>query len=115
MDSKLKTYLGFASKAGKLLFGMAKAAESAKRGKTGLIVYASDISPKSQKELLFTAKQYNVQAMLLPCTTDELENATGRKGSVISVEDDSFAKAVKERLNSIKENQEGTCDGKIQN
>ena len=104
MDSKLETYFGFASKAGKLQFGMAKTEESAKRHKSKLIVISADISPKSRKEMLFIAEQYGVDTIELNCGSEELENATGRRGSVISVEDDSFAKAVSQRFNSLNEN-----------
>lgn len=102
MESKLETYLGFAAKAGKLKFGMAKTEESAAKRKSKLIIIANDISEKSKKEMLFTANKYGVTAVVLSCTS-ELEKATGSHGSVISVEDESFAKAVIERLNSLKE------------
>ena len=53
MQSKVLTLLGFASKAGKLQFGMAKSGESVKSGKSALLICACDVSDKSKKEVAF--------------------------------------------------------------
>ncbi|MBQ0084464.1 MAG: ribosomal L7Ae/L30e/S12e/Gadd45 family protein [Clostridiales bacterium] len=101
MESKIKTYLGFASKAGKLKFGMAKTEESAKKGKAELIAFANDVSDKTKKEILFIGNKYNVAVVPLGFSGDELEKAVGSRCLVLALEDNSFAKAIKNSIESI--------------
>lgn len=99
MDSKLQTYLGFASKSGNLQFGFAKTEESAKRKKAKLIVFSGGISEKTKKEIFFISEKYGVRAAEICCTNDEFQKATGKPGLVVAIEDESFASAVEKRLN----------------
>ncbi len=96
MNNKILTLLGFASKAGKLSFGMDMSLASIKAGKSSLIVCASDVSDKSKKEIGFHTQNKNVPFIFL---TDEdidtVSKAVGRKCGIISVNDKSFADAIK--------------------
>lgn len=94
MQNKTLTLLGFASKAGKLAYGMQKSCESLKNGKTKLIVCAVDISKKTLKEITFFACSKNVKIVTLNVTVDGLSAAVGRKCGVVSVNDDGFAQAI---------------------
>ncbi len=60
--NKILTLLGFASKAGKLSFGMNDTKTSLDKSKSKLIIVANDVSPKSQKEIKFFSakKQINI-------------------------------------------------------
>ena len=60
MNNKILTLLGFASKAGKLSFGMDMSIASIKAGKSSLVVAAFDVSDKSKKEINFHAQIKNV-------------------------------------------------------
>ncbi len=95
MSSKALTLLGFASKAGKLQFGMQKTDESIKKNKTKLIVTACDLSDKSKKEILFFARNKNISVVTLnEVTIEKLSTAVGRKCGIISVNDEGFADAI---------------------
>ena len=95
MKSKTLTLLGFASKAGKLAFGMQKTIEVLKKNKVYLIVTACDLSEKSKKEILFFTSNKNVNVVTLKDVTVEgLSTAVGRKCGVISVLDNGFADAI---------------------
>ncbi len=95
MTSKTLTLLGFASKAGKLGYGMQKAIEFIKNNKSRLIVTACDLSDKSKKEILFFASNKNVPVVTLNnVTVENLSAAVGRKCGVISVNDNGFADAI---------------------
>ena len=96
MNNKILTLLGFASKAGKLSYGQAASLEAMQRQKTKLLVIASDVSAKSQKELKFHAEKYNAPYLILECVAiTELSNAVGRNCGAVSVNDNSFADAIK--------------------
>ena len=96
MNNKILTLLGFASKAGKLSYGQAASFETMAKHKTKLLVIACDVSAKSQKELKFHAEKNKIPFLILQETgITELTNAVGRSCGVVSVNDDSFADAIK--------------------
>ncbi len=96
MNNKMLTLLGFASKAGRLAYGQAASLEAMQRQKTKLLVIASDLSVKSQKELKFHAEKNNTQYLVLQeIGIAELSNAVGRSCGAVSVNDGSFADAIK--------------------
>ncbi len=99
MQSKVLTLLGFASKAGKLCYGMDKTCEFLKANKTKLVVVAFDVSQKSKKEISFFAHNKDVIAVTLEdVTIEQLSTAVGRKCGIISVNDDGFAEAISKIL-----------------
>ena len=96
MNNKVLTLLGFASKAGKLSFGMDMSLASVKSGKSFLVVSAFDVSEKSKKEINFHTQNKNVQFIVLTdIDIDTVSKAVGRKCGIISVNDKSFADAIK--------------------
>lgn len=87
--------MGFASKAGKLGFGMQAAVTCLRQGKSSLVVTACDISPKSQKEVLFFAHSKNVpQITFKEISIKMMSDAVGKKCGIISVNDGGFADAI---------------------
>lgn len=106
MKNKVLTLLGFASKAHKLQFGMAKSSESVKNNKSKLLVCASDISEKTKKEIDFFSHNKNLKWFVLnQVTIDELSAAVGRKCGVISVDDNGFAEAISKILGGCANDQ----------
>ncbi len=93
MNSKTLTLLGFASKAGKLGFGMDAAVGSLKGKKAHLIVVADDVSEKSRKEITYYAAE-RVPIIVLDCDMQTLSKAVGRKCGIISVNDKGFALSI---------------------
>lgn len=91
MTDKALTLLGFASKAGALCFGAANTEYAVRRGKAKGVFFASDISAKSRKEILFHCGKFGVKAFELENTgIDRLTGAVGRKCGVVAVLDDKF-------------------------
>ena len=97
MSNKTLTLLGFASKAGKLSYGFAKVLEALNQNKARLVLAASDLSEKTLKEAVYHAEKKNIEVLTLK-TADifVLSKAIGRKCGVVAVNDDGFAKAIKE-------------------
>ncbi len=99
MENKILTLLGFASKSGKLGYGFSQSLEALNRSKAMLIITALDVSPKSKKEIGFYAQKKSVDLWDLKNTNIlELSNAVGHKCGIISVNDQGFAKAIKEEI-----------------
>ncbi len=95
MNSKILTLLGFAKKAGKLSFGMDMSKDALKKHKSFLVVIASDVSQKSQREISFFANSNNVPLIILNnIDIETVSKAVGRKCGIISVNDKSFAEAI---------------------
>jgi ribosomal protein L7Ae-like RNA K-turn-binding protein len=94
-NNKVLTLLGFASKAGKLDFGSAKTLESINKNRAKLVAYATDLSEKSKKEILFFAHNKNIKVIdLEDVTIEQLSIAVGRKCGVLAVNDNGFADSI---------------------
>lgn len=99
MADKFLNLLGICRKAGKLTLGAAKTLEAIKAGKSELVIVASDLSEKTEKELKFTAKNTNVAVERTEYSIETLSAAVGAPAGVLSVSDQGFATALKNKLN----------------
>ncbi len=108
MNSKILTLLGFASKAGKLSYGMNSTTETIKRGKSKLAVLSGEVSAKSQKEINFHSEKNNVRVIVLDdCNIQTLSEAVGKKCGIISVNDISFADGILKAVSEISSRNNG--------
>ena len=98
MENKLRALLGFARKAGRLAVGTAATEESVKRGRSKLVLTASDISQKSVKEIRFLCEKHGATARTTALNIDEITAAIGTRAGILSVEDEGFAAAISENL-----------------
>ena len=100
--NKVLTLLGFASKAGKLCFGMDMSKAAIKAKKSLLIITACDVSEKSKKEIGFFTANSNIPLISLnDIDIDTVSKAVGRKCGIISVNDKSFADAISEAITCL--------------
>ncbi len=93
MNSKTLTLLGFASKAGKLAYGMDATTHSIKTKKAQLIVVANDVSAKSLKEITFFADG-RIPVITLESDKETLSHAVGKKCGIISILDKGFKDSI---------------------
>ena len=94
--NKTLTLLGFAAKAGKLSYGMDMSVTAIKSRKSFLVVAAADVSEKSKKEIAFHTNNKKVPFIVLTdADIEALSKAVGKKCGIISVNDKSFAEAIK--------------------
>ena len=98
MTDKTLTLLGFASKAGKLSYGMDMMLEAVKTKKAKLVLAAADLSAKTLKEIDFYTNKHKAECINLDCDMGTLSHAIGRKCGVISVNDNGFAEAIGDTL-----------------
>ena len=98
--SKVLTLLGFASKAGKLSYGFDAVRTALSQKKSKLLLIANDVSPKSQKEVMFFGEKFKTQVIVLnDCNMETLSHAVGRKCGIISVNDVSFSQGLLTAIN----------------
>lgn len=99
--NKVLGLLGFASKAGKLSYGFDAVHTALSQKKSKLLLIANDVSPKSQKEVLFFGDKFKTKTIVLDeCDMQMLSHAVGRKCGIISVNDDSFSQGLLSAINA---------------
>lgn len=99
MTDKILSLLGFASKAGKLSFGVHATEWAIKSGKAKLVLAAFDISEKSVKELKFKATDKIPVKVLLSIDIDTLSKKVGKSCGIVAVNDEGFASSLLNLLN----------------
>ena len=93
---RLKGLLGIARRAGHLTTGFDAVTGLIGEGKAALVMLASDLSEKTQKELRFAVGNRQVPIRRIPLTKEEAGTACGFRKPVglLATDDNGFAKAM---------------------
>lgn len=110
MNDRILSLLGICRRSGKLIIGADPSADSVKKNKARLVIFASDFSQSSKKHVLQTVNEYSVSALTLNRTKDEVSAAVGKFCGVMAIEDKGFAEKLK---TLIEDEQGGELYGKI--
>ena len=96
MNNKLCGLLGIARRSGHILIGFDAVRAALLANKTQLILLASDCSPKTEKELRFTAQDKNCPIVSVEEGKDALATALGllKPVAVVATDDRGFATAM---------------------
>ncbi len=78
-------------RAGKLVYGFDTLKENIKLNNVFLVFTASDLSPKTVKEVKFFANKDNLPHLPLSKTMEEIEGIIGKKTGIIGITDRGFA------------------------
>lgn len=95
-NDRLLSFLGICKRAGRLVSGADTVTKTVNEGKAKLVLYASDVSENSLKQVLRAAEQNSVAAKRLSYPKDELSFALGRHCGIICTTDDGFAEKMLE-------------------
>lgn len=90
--TKLAGTLSMCKRAGKLVIGFDMVKESLHKKNAQLILFAEDLSPKTEQDIRFLAGQHGVPCQKLPITMDELWYLIGKRVGVAAVTDTGFAR-----------------------
>ncbi len=95
MNDRLLGLLGMARRAGRLIAGFDATLDAVKAHRAQLVLLASDLSPKTEKELRFQAETA-VPILTLALTKEEIGHAAGfgKPVGVVTTEDKGFAAAL---------------------
>jgi len=101
--AKLKTTIGLAAKAGKVVAGTPLICESlrAKGSRKPIVVLlGNDCSENTLKKLTDKCAFYEVQRVMLPISMSELSDAVGKRSVVaaVAITDEGLARAVLSKL-----------------
>jgi ribosomal protein L7Ae-like RNA K-turn-binding protein len=105
-NDKLKTMLGLAQKAGKLMSGETGAINAIKSKKAKLILVAADASESARKTYRIQAENHNVEYKEV-LTKEELGECIGKNyRAAVAVIDNGFAKTILTLLQKIQEDKQ---------
>lgn len=88
--NRLLSILSICRKAGKLQMGFDPVEASLGKG-AALVLFSSDVSPKTRERMEQKAGRFGVPVMGLSCTSDEIWQAVGKKLAVMAVTDKGLA------------------------
>lgn len=100
-NDKLFGLLTVCRRAGRMVSGFDSCKESMEKGKAYLIILASDISPKTEKEVRFFGSKYNVTVIKTAVTRGGFASGLGKEAAVWSVCDEGFAKRAAEIADNL--------------
>ncbi len=101
-NKKYLSMLGMARRAGKLSMGHDMAEKAIKTKKAKMLIFACDISPRLKSEFSKTLEKYqsDICVASIEENISQLHNALGYKAGVLTVDDENFAKRIKELINA---------------
>lgn len=88
--------LGLARRAGKISLGFDAVQESIVKKKSHLVIVAGDISQRTRSAVVRTAQQNTIAVILSEIPMKELGTAVGKLTGIISVNDEGFARKLKQ-------------------
>lgn len=91
MNNKLFGLLSMCRRSGRMALGFDMSKEAAEKGRAELILLASDISPKTEKEVRFFSEKYSVRTVKTTFTIDDFFHGIGKKVGIVAVCDKGFA------------------------
>ena len=94
VKDRLLSTLGICKKAGKVIMGFEAVREAAALGQVSLIVLSGDLSPKSGKEIAFTAEKQNIPVCTAPITMEEIQSRLGKRSGILAITDRGLADTV---------------------
>lgn len=93
-NSKVLSFLGIVKKAGKISYGYDSVKESLKKGNPKLILFASDLSQNSKREIKLLANERNIKVLESDIRMAEFEVYLRKKTGIICINDIGFAKKI---------------------
>ncbi len=89
---KQQNSITLCKRAGKLILGFDLVKAAMQVGEAELVILASDISPKTKKEMLFLAENYEYEVVDTVLTMDELWYSIGKRAGVLAISDAGLAR-----------------------
>lgn len=89
-------------RAGKLTVGMDEVKNACRGGRACGVLVASDVSPKTLKEIKFVCGTESVSLYGADMTMDEIGNCLGKRFGILAVTDSGFMKAMAKKLKKIE-------------
>ncbi len=102
MRSKFESYMGFASRSGKLVAGTSACISKIEKNQAKLLLIAADTAENTSEKLRYTAERNRIPVRIYG-TADELSRMAGKPGrTVFAITDEHFAKMIAEQIDERK-------------
>lgn len=102
MRSKFESYMGFASRSGKLVAGTSACISKIERNQAKLLLIAADTAENTLEKLRYTAESKQIPVRIYGAA-DELSRIVGRPGrTAFAITDEHFAKMIAEQIDEGK-------------
>lgn len=88
MNDSLLSSIGLARKAGKLILGFDAVSAACKNGTAALVLLSEDLSPKSRKEIVRVAEQYQVRYFNAPFQMGDIDRLLHKRAGILAVIDE---------------------------
>ena len=85
MNDSLLPSIGLARKAGKLILGFDAVS-------TALVLLSEDLSPKSRKEIVRIAQQYEIRWFDAPFQMGDIDRLLHKRAGILAVSDEGFVR-----------------------
>ena len=82
-------------RASKLVIGFDAAVEEIRKKTAGGVILASDVSPKTEKEVVFHANKSGIEVLKAGFDMDEAKHAIGKRAGVFFVSDKGLFGSIK--------------------
>lgn len=99
--NKTLSLLTICAKAGKLQLGMDTVKDACRSHQAYCVLIASDVSPKSVKEVKFVCNQENIKMFYLDGTIDDVWSCLGKRAGILGILDRGFTKKLSTMLEPI--------------
>lgn len=97
-NDRLLSFLGLCKRAGYLISGAETVTKAINEDKALLVLYASDASDNSLKNVLKTAQLKNTPARVLDRSKEELSFALGKHCGIVGITDRGFADKIQSMI-----------------
>ena len=92
MNVSLLPSIGLARKAGKLILGFDAVSTACKNGTAALVLLSEDLSPKSRKEIVRIAQQYEIRWFDAPFQMGDIDRLLHKRAGILAVSDEGFVR-----------------------
>ena len=103
MNEHFIATLSLCRKANKLLYGFDTVREAARDGQIYLFLTASDLSPKTEKEIRFLSDKLHIPHLTLQAGMSEIAAVIGKKTGIIGITEPGFSKKLVSIHNETEE------------
>lgn len=76
------------------MIGFDATVDEIRKKASGGVILTSDVSPKTEKEVLFHAEQNGIKVIKAGFTMDEAKNAIGKRAGVFFVADEGLFRSI---------------------
>lgn len=96
--NKFLSFLGLCRKAGRLVLGFDSVKEAIQNNTVEMILFTSDVSQKTKKEILFCIRLRTIKVHNINICMDDFMKILGKRSGIIAITDPGFSKKLSQLI-----------------